>query len=287
MNSAHDWFVRFPIMSNNQAAAESASRQAMRAAGFRIGISEDRNKRYRRAMEDSHRCVPDFGNIERQGFFGIYDGHAGKATAEWCGENLHQIFSSCLTKNPDAPVSDVLNMTFLQADQQLNKNQGQHSGCTAVVAYVEAKNNNSKRVLYTANVGDARAVLCRGGQAVRLSYDHKGSDANEAKRIIDSGGFMLNNRVNGVLAVTRSLGDHTMKDFVVGNPYTTETELTDEDTFIILACDGLWDVCEDKDAVDLIKDITDPQEASQKLLDHALVNFSTDNLTIMVIKLSD
>jgi protein phosphatase PTC1 len=43
----------------------------------------------------------------------------------------------------------------------------------------------------------------------------------------------------GVLAVTRSLGDHTMKEFVVGNPYTTETELTEEDSFIILACDGV------------------------------------------------
>lgn len=93
-NSAHDWFVHFPIMSDNQAAAETASKQAMKAAGFSVGISEDRNKRYRRAMEDSHTCVPDFSNIERQGFFGIYDGHAGKATAEWCGENLHQVYTS-------------------------------------------------------------------------------------------------------------------------------------------------------------------------------------------------
>lgn len=115
------------------------------------------------------------------------------------------------------------------------------------------------------------------------------------------------------MAVTRSLGDHTMKEFVVGNPYTTETELTEEDSFIILACDGvciifqlkcsvphifnsslifgfssqLWDVCNDNDAVDLIKDVLDPQEASQKLLDHALANFSTDNLTVMVIRLQD
>lgn len=90
-NSAHDWFVHFPIMSDNQAAAESASKQAMKAAGFSIGVSEDRNKRYRRAMEDSHISVTNFSNVERQGFFGIYDGHAGKATAEWCGENLHQV----------------------------------------------------------------------------------------------------------------------------------------------------------------------------------------------------
>src|SRR6266498_4183609 len=108
----------------------------------------------------------------------------------------------------------------------------------------------------------------------------------------------------GVLAVTRSLGDSSMKEFVVGSPYTTETELTENDPFLILACDGvghslifilnlinlikrfriclfifffmyikLWDVCDDQEAVDLIKDIEDPQIASAKLIEHALANF--------------
>jgi protein phosphatase PTC1 len=54
-----------------------------------------------------------------------------------------------------------------------------------------------KRILYTANVGDARTVLSRAGTAVRLSYDHKGSDPTESRRIIENGGFMMNNRVNG------------------------------------------------------------------------------------------
>lgn len=79
----------------------------------------------------------------------------------------------------------------------------------------------------------------RGGKAVRLTYDHKGSDAQEAKRITDAGGFVMNNRVNGVLAVTRSLGDSSMKEFVVGSPYTTETTLGDEDDYLIIACDGV------------------------------------------------
>lgn len=98
----------------------------------------------------------------------------------------------------------------------------------------------------------------RGGKAVRLTYDHKGSDEQEAKRITDAGGFVMNNRVNGertsdrvhaiptdgslssgVLAVTRSLGDSSMKEFVVGAPYTTETTLDDEDEFLIVACDGV------------------------------------------------
>lgn len=126
-------------------------------------------------------------------------------------------------------------------------------------------------MLYTANAGDARAVLSRGGKAVRLTYDHKGSDAQEARRIKEAGGFVMNNRVNGtfyhpisrwllfsltfryactntillslsvpgVLAVTRSLGDSSMKEFVVGSPYTTETELGEDDDLLIIACDGV------------------------------------------------
>ena len=96
-----------------------------------------------------------------------------------------------------------------------------------------------RRVLYCANVGDARGVLCRASKAVRLTYDHKGSDKQEAKRIMDAGGFVMSGRVNGVLAVTRSLGDSSMKEFVVGSPYTTETELSEQDEFLILACDGV------------------------------------------------
>ena len=102
----------------------------------------------------------------------------------------------------------------------------------------------TRRVLYSANAGDARGVLCRAGKAVRLTYDHKGSDKQEAKRITDAGGFVMSGRVNGVLAVTRSLGDSSMKEFVVGAPYTTETELCEEDEFLILACDGVRDLCQ-------------------------------------------
>lgn len=73
----------------------------------------------------------------------------------------------------------------------------------AIEAKVEEGGKGMRRVLYTANVGDARAVLCRGGRSVRLTYDHKGSDTQEAKRITDAGGFVLNNRVNGEFILFR------------------------------------------------------------------------------------
>ncbi|KAJ2114562.1 phosphatase 2C, partial [Coemansia sp. RSA 788] len=73
--------------------------------------------------------------------------------------------------------------------------------------------------------------------------------------------------------------------FVIGNPYTTETRLDDNDDLIILACDGLWDVCTDQKAVDLVCGEPEPGLASQMLLDYALTNDSTDNVTTMVFRL--
>ena len=102
-------------------------------------------------------------------------------------------------------VREVLNNTFLHVDRQLeidSESAGVRSGCTAVTSLLrmevdDAPEKKERRVLYTANVGDARSVLCRNGRAVRLTYDHKGSDELEAKRITEKGGFLLNNRVNG------------------------------------------------------------------------------------------
>lgn len=101
----------------------------------------------------------------------------------------------------------------------------------------------------------------------------------------DAGGLVLNSRVNGVLAVTRALGDHYMKELVTSHPYTTETFLhLRHDEFLILACDGLWDVCSDQAACDLVRDVKDPVAASQKLVKYALQEHSTDNLSCMVVR---
>lgn len=132
------------------------------------------------------------------------------------------------------------------------------SGATAVsvLLYNESSelDNKSKRTLYVANVGDARAVLVSskkpstgdatrteasksGFFATRLTFDHKAEDPAEQERIKAAGnlprtatddsskptrsaeltgGFCTRNRVLGILAVSRSFGDHGMKDFVIG-----------------------------------------------------------------------
>ncbi|KAK1808565.1 mgpp2cl-1, protein phosphatase 2C-like protein 1 [Friedmanniomyces endolithicus] len=352
-----------PQGAHNNSAGESAPGPR---STFRVGVTEDKNKKCRRTMEDTHAFLYNFlstpapvltsgasskarssletgvamsetssqGVVETDnGYFAIFDGHAGTFAADWCGKKVHLLLEDVIRKHPNSPIPELLDMTFTSVDQQLEKLPLKNSGCTAALAVLrwEDRIPNSQsatgstaiapaaaaavksdgrdihtvpgfsdagatevklrqaatrqRVLYTANVGDARIVLCRNGKALRLSYDHKGSDENEGKRIAGAGGLILNNRVNGVLAVTRALGDAYMKDLVTGHPYTTETVIQpDIDEFMILACDGLWDVCSDQEAVDLIRTTQDPQYASRQLVEHALARFSTDNLSCMVVR---
>ncbi|TPX67446.1 hypothetical protein CcCBS67573_g07501 [Chytriomyces confervae] len=286
------------------ASADTASplaEEVALAAGFRVGVAEDRNKRYRRTMEDAHTFIYKYGGINGQGFFAIFDGHAGKSAAECqhCFQPHTQTLLKLINDNPNTPIPQLLNDTFVETDAQLGAKKGVSSGCTAVVAFVRVEQRAiegetlavKRRVLYTANVGDARAVLSRSGKALRLSYDHKGSDPHETQRIMECGGFVVNGRVNGVLAVTRALGDASMKDYIVGNPYTTETVLTDADNILVLACDGVWDVCTDQDAIDYIFETSErsstPQVAAEELLNHSLEKFSTDNLSVMVVRFAD
>ncbi|KAI1002274.1 hypothetical protein K3495_g5925 [Podosphaera aphanis] len=360
---------------------------------FAVGVWEDRNKKCRRTMEDTHAFLYNFlhtpapailseaeaeaesdldgeatlrkstssiGPVPSSaeiletdnGYFAIFDGHAGTFAADWCGKKLHIILEDLIRRYPNEPIPELLDRTFTSVDAQLEKLPLKNSGCTAAIAVLrwedriphshsgtgstaiapatvaacnvigaatsanEQHTNDDisgskmsparserrsvtseetharlkssslrQRILYTANVGDARIVLCRKGKALRLTYDHKGSDENEGKRIAGAGGLILNNRVNGVLAVTRALGDNYIKDLVTGHPYTTETVIQPSiDEFLILACDGLWDVCSDQDAVNLIREVNDPTVAARKLVDHALAHFSTDNLSCMIVR---
>jgi protein phosphatase PTC1 len=74
---------------------------------------------------------------------------------------------------------------------------------------------------------------------VRLSYDHKASSPTEAERIKADGGWVVMNKVAGILSVSRAFGNEELKQWVLADPYISETELTPEDTHLIIACDGV------------------------------------------------
>uniref|UniRef100_A0A183EST0 protein-serine/threonine phosphatase n=1 Tax=Gongylonema pulchrum TaxID=637853 RepID=A0A183EST0_9BILA len=131
------------------------------------------------------------------------------------------------------------------------------SGTTAVIVLIKDQK------IYCGNVGDSRAVASVCGTALPLSFDHKPANENEARRIIAAGGWVEFNRVNGNLALSRALGDFAFKkndqkppeeQIVTACPDVIVRDLTYNHEFIILACDGIWDVMSNQEVVEFCRD---------------------------------
>jgi len=93
-------------------------------------------------------------------------------------------------------------------------------------------------------------------------------------------------RVEGVLAVTRAIGDRRLKAYVTAVPEITERKLESSDEFLILASDGVWDVFSCQDAVDIVKSEKDVQAGARKLTEASYHRGSMDNITTLVVDLS-
>lgn len=100
-------------------------------------------------------------------------------------------------------------------------------------------------------MGDSRCVASIEGIADPLSTDHKPCDPLEKERIISAGGFVELNRVNGNLALSRAVGDFAFKQnmdidpedqIVSGCPDVVSRSVSESWEFMVLACDGIWDV---------------------------------------------
>jgi len=220
----------------------------------------------------------------------VYDGHGGRGAVNYTAAHLHQNFLEILQKDKDKDPHDCFKEAYIKTDKDMESANVGYSGTTVVTCYIRTLENGD-RFLYSANAGDARAVLCRDGIALRLTHDHKGSDEDEQKRIQEAGGLVVMNRVSGILAVTRSLGDHKMKKYVIGEPYhsTEPVKLNEKDNFLIIACDGVWDVISDQEACDFLNKEENRVKSCQKLaielLTAAIKGGSTDNITVLIIRL--
>lgn len=147
-----------------------------------------------------------------------------------------------------------------------------------------------------ANAGDCRAVLCRKGEAITMSQDHRPTYQSELKRVEALGGFIEDGYLNGVLSVTRALGDWDIKfprnspSPLIADPEFQQITLTEDDEFLVLGCDGIWDVMTSQHAVNLIRRglqrHDDPNQSARDLVMEALRLNTFDNLTVIVVCLS-
>ncbi|EPS58070.1 hypothetical protein M569_16747, partial [Genlisea aurea] len=156
-------------------------------------------------------------------------------------------------------------------------------GSTAVTAIVV-----DGKELWVANVGDSRAVVCHdGGNADQLTVDHE--PQTERRRIERQGGFVTAipgdvPRVDGQLAVARTFGDGNLKRHLSSEPDFRSLRIESNTEFVILASDGLWKVMNNEEAVNLVRNIKDPQVAARHLTAEALARKSKDDISCIVIR---
>ena len=177
------------------------------------------------------------------------------------------------------------------------------AGCTAVCCLVRGDE------IVCANAGDSRAVMCRGGQAVPLSYDHKPSQERERARVHAAGGFIReaggHHRINGNLNLSRSLGDLKYKQnralppseqMITAQPDIIAHRIKPEDEFLVVACDGIWDVMSSQAVVDFVRprlrQRRPPASIAEELFDHCMADdpkqssgLGGDNMTCIVVQL--
>jgi len=260
--------------------------------------------------------------------FGVFDGHGGVQSAEYAGKHLPNNVIRChqqrsATRRDGAVDSKrilgALEEAFPLTDRELlsqARRKGFADGTTALFLLF-AGTDVDDLTLFTAHVGDCRAVLCRAGTAVRLTQDHRPDRRDEQKRIKEAGGGVF--QVSGIwrctsaagaaraldaragfkdsdshlyLSCSRTLGDPELKlnvdrPILSNIPEVSAHKLLADDMFIVLACDGVWDVLEDQQVVDIVLEHWgDSAAAASSIVRKALSTGSGDNLTAQVISLS-
>ncbi|EFO64508.1 Ser/Thr phosphatase 2C, putative [Giardia lamblia P15] len=280
------------------------------------GLYQDRGRRP--TMEDSHTVVSSLPipQLEEQdegsttvSLFAIMDGHCGDSASYYSAAQLaskvSECWPSCMTTS--SIVSSLHNAHTLMDAQflEIARSSNILAGCTCLSTAIVTESHRIR--VFTANLGDSRAILCRHGAfsawlqfspsstaakananrlnlisfspgsrlVIPLSLDQKPNISPDRERIEAAGAFTYPSLIKykdkiavrgphrifpGGLAVPRAIGDLLYKDMtylnslgvsaplVSSDPVISIYDLTEQDEFILQACDGLWDVISSKEA---------------------------------------
>ncbi|CAG7852167.1 Protein phosphatase 2C homolog 2 Short=PP2C-2 [Serendipita indica DSM 11827] len=226
---------------------------------------------WRVSMEDAHTTLLKLDPSSGNSFFAVFDGHGGSTVAKYAGQHVAERLAQ-ESAYIEGDYATALKKAFLGTDDDLRADttfMHDPSGCTAVAALL-----TKDRKLYVANAGDSRSVLSIKGEVKPMSFDHKPTNKDETARIVAAGGFVEYGRVNGNLALSRAIGDFEFKSnnslgpekqIVTANPDIEIHELSDEDEFLILACDGIWDCLSSQQAVDMVRRLIAQKKSLQEI----------------------
>ena len=256
------------------------------------------NKNTRESMEDYINIEDMYNNEKKNKIFILCDGHSGHQAAEAVAKDLPRVFSKCLEKEKSNCesvnyVESAIFNSFIQMDTELKQIIDDESGCTTNLVYLS--HENDKRFVYSGNVGDSRSIIVGSSEALRISYDHKATDSNEQKRVIEEKGVILKKRLYGLLAITRALGDFEMKEeapCLSNKPHITKTEIKESDAYVVIASDGVWDVLDDKEVFKITHSTEfenlkgNDKDLAKLLVKKSVERRSKDNISCIAIKLN-
>ena len=242
----------------------------------KVGIFSCQNKRPYQEDRFYH------GIVDGGEWYAVYDGHGvkcGDKISHFLKENLHNYFIQTF-----GSMHERMLEAFKKADDDQCVRSYKNAGSTATVVYIK------DTIAHFAHVGDSRALLEACGMVAFATEDHKPSRCDEKQRIEDAGGIISYARINGSLGVSRAIGDHKYdKNVVISEPEYTEVLLVRHNKFLVVASDGLWDVMNNDDVVNVLDrqqaKIQDMNAFAKMLVDLAIERGSTDNITVMVVDL--
>jgi protein phosphatase PTC1 len=241
--------------------------------------AEDKNSMYRNSMEDFCNIVENYDNDKM--LFCLFDGHGGVDTVKYVKDRIPELLLKYLSSDT---IEEAYTKCFNKIDNELKFFDSDNNGTTATIVLITKEEN--RKIAYCANVGDTKCLLIGKGYFKALSEDHKCTNEKEIERIKSVNGKITNGRVKGQLAITRTLGDLSLKNAgVISTPYVTKHIIESNDKFIIIASDGIWDVISDEEALKLSNDHVYADKFCKVLVKKALETGSKDNITCIVIKI--
>lgn len=211
-----------------------------------IYVVEDINMRP--YMEDYHNIKINLYN--GYDYIGIYDGHSTDQVSLFLKFHFKNFIVKHLEMNKHP--ANALMAAFAEAHAAMPIEMSFTAGSAAIV--ILRKNKE----LWIANCGDCRAIISSYSHKVLpLSIDHKPNRQDEFDRIKNLGGIVTFNpndvpRVQGNLALSRSLGDKYLAPFVIPVPEIQYFQITEDNQYIVMASDGLWDVYSNEDVINSV-----------------------------------
>jgi serine/threonine protein phosphatase PrpC len=284
------------LISSTKASFAAVSDEAM-CSMIHYGVSSEQGAR--KTMEDQHVALCESNTVP---FFGVYDGHGGTHCAEYLKAHLHDyvLQHPKLREDPELAMREAIQRAETEFMEKCRQEKIESGSTAALALILDGK-------LVTANVGDSEIVLSRKGEAVLLTTKHQlGSNEKEVERVKNCGGRIYHSRVGHPkfnpqlvsLAVSRAIGDAGFKleEFtdgkssgIIADADTKLTELTKEDEFMIIGCDGLYDVMNYQECVGYCRHLVETgvpsQKISEAIVSEALQRGSTDNVTVLFVQL--